>query len=519
MSDEPKPDDLSADMAAMAPYCRMVTSILGGVKTMRMAGTDYLPKFPAESDTAYAYRSSVTKFTNVFRDITENLAQRPFSKPVQIKEDGAGPLVEFADNVDGQGNNLHVFAGELFFSGINYSISWVLVEHTKALDERASKKDEKQAGARPYWVHYQAKDVIAVHSAMVGGSEEFVHVRLSEPKVVRDGFGEKVVNRVRVLNREETAPGVYGPATYQVLQEPDEDDDGDDAAWTVVEEGPITIGVIALVPFLAGRREGRSWVTNPPMRDAAELQIDVYQQESALKYAKEMTAFPMLAGNGVTPPTDAAGNVVSVPVGPHRVLYAPEGSWTFVEPSATSLTFMATDIRDTIAQLRELGRQPLTAQSGNLTVVTTAVAADKGNAAIQAWALNLKDALERCLIFTALWLNLPALSPSVMINTEFDLSWRSDDTFEHVLAMRANGEISREATIHEAKRRQVLDPEYDPDADLDLILGDIESDDGDDEEPGADDRAKLGQVEETTGRKGLEGPKEKDDLNDETQNG
>lgn len=99
-----------------------------------------------------------------------------------------------------------------------------------------------------------------------------------------------------------------------------------------------------------------------------------------------------------------------VPVGPKSVLFAPpagdgtHGEWDFIEPSAASLTFLAKDVEATEKQLRELGRQPLTAQTGNLTVVTTDFAAQKGNSAIQAWCLNLKDALEEALRLTCLWL-------------------------------------------------------------------------------------------------------------------
>lgn len=116
----------------------------------------------------------------------------------------------------------------------------------------------------------------------------------------------------------------------------------------------------------------------------------------------------MLTGNGITPPVDEKGNTVMAPIGPSVVLYAPpntdggqHGEWKFIEPNASPLKFLAEEIGKTEQQLRELGRQPLTAQTGNLTVVTTAFAAQKGNSAVQAWALNLKDCLEQALAYTS----------------------------------------------------------------------------------------------------------------------
>jgi hypothetical protein len=226
---------------------------------------------------------------------------------------------------------------------------------------------------------------------------------------------------------------------------------------------------------ITGRRKGSSWQFVPPMQDAAYLQVEHYQQESNLKSIKEHAAFPMLSGNGVTPKTDEAGNPVTVPVGPKTVLYAPRsndgtpaGSWTFLEPAATSMKFLADDIKSIEEQLRELGRQPLTAQTGNLTVVTTAFAAQKGNSAIQAWALNLKDALERALQFTCLWLGDQS-KPEVNIHTDFAIDLESDKAPDFLLKLRDNKEISRKAIINEAKRRDFLSPEYDADKDQEEI--------------------------------------------------
>lgn len=458
----------------MQPYWQMVETILGGAKAMRKAAQTYLPKFPQERDKDYEYRRSNAKFTNIYRDIVENLAQRPFSTEVTIADGAPESISKFIEDVDGQGNHLHVFAGETFFAGINNAIDWILVDYTKGVPGNATRADEQRLGVRSYWVRVPASAMLAVYSDMIDGKEQFIHARIHEPSSERAGYGEKTYNRVRVLNREPLDGGGYGPATYEVFEE--RKDDKGAIEWVSTEgPAPISIGIIPLVPFISGRRMGQSWRFHPPMQDAAFLQVEHFQQESGLKHAKALTAFPMLAGNGVSPPIGDNGKPVTVAVGPGSVLFAPpsekgSASWSFVEPSATSLRFLADDIKETGQALRELGRQPLTAQSGNLTVVTTAFAAQKGNAAIQAWALNLKDALENALLLTGMWLK-EAFEPEVLIDTDFDLGMGDDDTFEHVLKM-SEGDypiISREATISEAKRRNILSPEYDGEGDLALI--------------------------------------------------
>lgn len=477
-----KPDTPSADHLAMGAYWEMINAILGGVTAMRAAGASYLPKFEVESDSEYKARLKQSKFTNVFRDIVENLAQRPFSKEVHIGDGAPADFKTFADDVDARGNSLHVFAGEVFFAGVSKAIDWIMVDYTPGVPENVTIADEKRMGVRPFWRRYPAESVLAAYSAMVNGREEFVHVRLAEPVTIREGFKEVVKTRVRVLDRPEIGPGAYGPASYTVWEK-SEVEAGGTAQWFAVE-GPtvMSIGIIPLVPFITGRRIGASWTLNPPMRDAADLQIDMYQQENALKNVKNLTAFPMLAGNGVKPQIDKDGAPAKITVGPRTVLYGgAEGSWTFIEPGAQSMEFLAKDIKETVAQLRELGRQPLTAQSGNLTVVTTAFAAQKGNAAIQAWALNLKDALERAFEITAMWLKTPA-DIEVMIDTDFDLGIGDKDSFGHVITL-ATGDapmISREAALHEAKRRGILDPAYDGDDDLEALMKEQQEDLADD---------------------------------------
>lgn len=479
---EETPNTPSSDHAAMADYWELAETLMGGTKAIR-AQTKYLPKYENETQPAYDLRRKNAKFTNIYRDIVENLAQRPFASEVQVEETAPASIKAFIEDVDGRGNHLHVFAGETFFAGINAAIDWIMVDFTKASKANATKADEKRMGVRPYWVRIPASSVLAAYSAIIDGKEEFVHVRINEPVTVRDGFKEKTIERVRVLDREAMPDGSYGPAKYQVWEKQKNGSHGKEEWVETDDRGPISIGVIPLVPFITGRRIGGSWRLHPPMRDAADLQVEHYQQESALKHIEELTAFPMLAGNGVSPPIGDNGKPMAVPVGPQAVLYAPphgdkaSGSWNFIEPGSESLNFLLKHIEQTAQELRELGRQPLTAQSGNLTVITTAFAAQKGNSAIQAWALNLKDALERAFALTLMWLKESG-DVEVKIDTDFDLGMGDDDSFEHVMAMASGDDplISRETAISEAKRRNILSAEFDQEKDELAIIKDMNRD-------------------------------------------
>lgn len=481
-----KPNTPSSDYLAMCDYWEAVSAILGGAKTMRAAGQKYLPKFPQEDPADYEFRRKNAKFTNVFRDIVENLAAKPFTEEVSLKDGSASERVKtLAEDIDGKGNHLNVFAQSTFFTGIAYAITWILVDYTKGVPPQATIKQEKEIGARPWWVHIPAQRLLAIYSDTVGGVEVFTHARIQEDVVERNGYGETTKKRVRVFNRApivgaDGAVSGYSPATWQVFEEQSLAGQSE-KIWVEIESGNVTIGVIPLVPFTTGRRIGSAWQLAPSMQDCVDLQIELYQQESGLKNIKESTAFPMVSGNGVAPAMGPDQKPLPLQIGPKSVLYAPPrdqgapGSWTFIEPGAQSMKFLAEDIKETIQQLRELGRQPLTAQTGNLTVVTTAFAAQKGNSAIQAWALNLKDSLEQALVITAKWLG-ETQEAEVHIDTDFDVGLNDDKDRDTLIAMRAAGDLSQRTLWEEMRRRAILSPDFEADDEEEALLNEVPAD-------------------------------------------
>lgn len=497
------PDTVSSDYEAMEPYWTKVETILGGAAAMREAGDTYLPKFPNETQADYDYRLENAKFTNIYADIVNTLASKPFGEEVGLTADTASDALKaLAEDIDGRGNHLHVFAEDCFFDGINNAIDWILVDYTKARSRSdgrpLSVAEEKQQGLRPYWVHIPAQRMLAVYTDVIRGKETFVHARILETQVERDGFGEVCIERVRVLNREPiyeqlqdgTVTDIvvdYGPPTFEVWQKKAKAGRNSAASWVIVESGPITLGEIPLVPFITGRRLGGSWRFIPPMQDAADLQVEHYQQETALKSIKELTAFPMLAGNGVAPAMDN-GKPAAVPVGPRAVLYAPpsgdsgqHGEWAFIEPSAESLKFLAESIEVTEKQLRELGRQPLMTTSG-ITVVAASFASQKASSVLKAWALGLKDAMEQAWKLTAKWLG-DASQPTISWNLEdLDLALNDADGPTTLNEARKNGDLSQDTYWRELQRRSILSVDFDPDEERERL---------EEEMPDPDDEAGL----------------------------
>ena len=469
----------SPDSAAMVEYWDKTDAIVGGITTMRIAGKDYLPMFPSENDDDYNFRLKQTKITNIYRDVVEALAAKPFEQEITIPEESKTPkeIIDFLEDVDGRGSNLTTFSATTFFNGINSAIDWIMIDYPIPDPEKIkTMADQKRQGIRPFWTHVLGRNILHAEAEKIDGRETLTLVRILEPGTP---------DQIREFQRMEDSKVVWNLYEKRKVEGVEK--------WVKIQSGDITIGVIPLVPFYTGRRDGSGFRLFPAMQDACDLQIELYQQESALKYAKVLTAYPMLAGNGVTPDKDGKGDPKPISVGPNKVLYAPpngngqSGSWAYVEISASSLKFLKDDISDTKTDLRELGRQPLTAQSGNLTVITTAVAAGKAKSAVMAWTINLKTSLEIALKITAMWMKKENYEPEVSIYTEFDNFAEDGKDLDHLRSLREKGDLSQETLWNETKRRRVLSTEFDNEQEKERILSEVPTDDIMDDEQLDDD--------------------------------
>jgi len=478
----------NADSAYMLPYWDLTDDLICGYEAVKARGDKYLPRFGDEPTGDYNARLEQTEMTNVYSDVVEILAGKPFEEAVtleQKKDETTGkeiPLPSdidaFVKDVDGAGNNLTAFTATTFFNGINSAIDWIYVDYPKVDTTIVrSQQDLKDSGIRPFWSHVLGRNVLEATPQIINGKETLVRMRILEP-----GYP----NHIRLFERMPDGRVDMGLFEERI------EGDGKEKTFILVDHAVITIGEIPLVPFITGRRDGRTYRFYPAMRAAADVQIQLYQQESALKFAKVMTAYPMLAANGITPTKGPDGKPQKLAVGPNRVLYSvPDGqgnagSWGYVSPDAAGLKFLKDDVKETMDQLRELGRQPLTAQSGNLTVITTAYAAGKTRSAVGAWTMRLRETLQNAMRLTCLWMNLKPseFEPKICIFDDFD-DFSTDQTADQSALQfaRTNGDLSHENYIAELKRRNTIRPDLDDEENKRQLLDEVPDDDTDPDAP------------------------------------
>jgi hypothetical protein len=479
----------SSDIASMMLYWDLTDTIIDGIVTLRENSTKYLPKFAGEDKDVYEMRLGLTKFTNVYRDIIESLSSKPFEEQVTlIDTDKIQPheeIKKLIEDIDGDGANLTEFASQTFFNGIKSAIDWIFVDFPINDDETTKPKNQaefKAAGLRPYWSHVIARNVIVAKTTFVGGKSMLSFMRILEP--MTDNGDGIPADHVRVFQRDN-----QGNINWELWKKVLHHANLTEQKFVLVQSGVLSINVIPLVPFITGRREGRTFKFLPALQDAADLSLELYLQESGLKYAKTVSAYAMLVGEGVKPEKEG-GKIVPLNIGPMKVLYAPpnaqgqNGTWKFIQPEASVLTFLKEDIKETKEDLRELGRQPLTAQSSNLTTISAAAASGKAKSAVSAWALGLKNALENALGVTMLWFGqepgdgVTGYKPEVDVYTEFDDVLDDGKDLTALKDARTGGDLSRKTYWLELKRRRVLSAEFDAEKEKIALLDDVPGEDG-----------------------------------------
>jgi hypothetical protein len=447
----------SGERAAMDADISLIGDILAGADAMRARSARYLPQYEMESAAEYKRRVAMAPWRPEFADCLQTLASKPFAKDVTVAETASPAIKTFADDVDGRGNNLSVFARRVFISAMAYGVHAVLVDYP-VMPANVTLATEKAIGAKPYLVSIPVSSIIAIRTERRGGREVVVHVRFREDTIEPDdtGFGEVLRERIRVIE----------PGAWQLWEA--QRTSGGQVEWVMKEKGAIrwnngeTPSEVPLVLFFTGERKGEI-NTKSPFRDLADVQIELFRALSRQDEILTFAGSPMLAATGMAKPEQDKD---SVKVGPKTILFAPptdggKAEWQFISPDAAAMREIREQVQSVTDDLRRLGMQPMTQRSGGITATATSVETAKAHSALEAWAMGLKDALEQAFVFVGRWLGEP--KPTVVeVYTDFAAGDQSVEEGKVILAAQAATVISRRTAAEELHRRGLLGPSFDP---------------------------------------------------------
>lgn len=409
----------------MARRWALPQALMGGSLALQAAGTRYLPRHPAEHGRTYAERARRSVLRNYFRRTVQKLVGRVFADPLII--DAATPpvLVALLQNMDMMGRGLNVFARDWFQDALVNGLSHVLVDFPA--------QTEGAPGGRPYAVHVMADQLIAAQWDIHGEDKILTQIRIREKATDYQGFEEREVVQIRVLERDSWS-------LYRA------DDRGD---WHLVESGENSLGRIPLVTLYSNRTGFLEAV--PPLEDLAFLNLEHYQIRSDQRNALNVASFPILAASGYDPEIDGA-----IEVGPNKVLTTTEndGRYYYVESSGAALAAGARELEALETAMQLFGLQ---FETPGRTETATGRALDAADALspLSAMTMNLEDSLNAVLALLAGWLDIPDFG-AIGVSRSAPGSGDKAADMQFLMAARQLGDVSKDELLAEARQRGLL---------------------------------------------------------------
>lgn len=450
---EAGPDTPSAAYEHMAPKWARAEALLGGTPAMRAREKAYLPQHAAEENKSYAERLAANYLYNMFELTLDSMVGRPFSDNVELDKETPQPILDMEDDINMQGDNLSTFCREWFRDGMAKCFSHVMVEFPTLTEEDKEDRtvaDDMRENRRPYWVHVNPENVLAMFSEVIDGVETLTHIRIHETVVNRVGFEEIATETVKVLER-----GTWQVYTKVVSGRKEE--------WVPGPVNETGLDIIPLVTFYAARDGlGRG---KPPLDDLTHLNIRHWQSNSDQISVTTVARFPILAVSGAT---DSSGSVMKI--GPKQVLGTrdPSGKFYYVEHTGKAIDAGAKDLMALEDQMAAYGAEFLRKKPGGITATARALDSAESSTPLGDMITRFTDAVNQALKISAKWLDLKD-GGKVIIENDFGPEEAQNVDMRSLNEMRRNRDISRKGYLEEMKRRGALGDDFDIESDLTLL--------------------------------------------------
>ncbi|HXG94132.1 MAG TPA: DUF4055 domain-containing protein [Blastocatellia bacterium] len=420
--------------------------VMCGTRRLRQRAVQYLPQHPAEEDAAYTIRLNQTVLFNATRRTVKGLTGMVFRKPpvlgqdvpAEIRGDSENNIEGHWENIDLEGTHGDVFAQELFVKGFD-GHAFILVDMQRAVtadNPEATRKDELDAGLRPYWVLIEKAQVLNWRTELVKGARVLSQVTIKECRIEAEGqFGEVQVDQYRVLR-----PGEWEIWRWVTRIDTDGTITGEKGreyrALEIHERGTTPLDFIPLVVYYANRTGYLE--STPPLLDLAYENIEHYQLRSDLRHTLHIANVPILVRKGGNPNEDLA-------IGPNTIVdIDTDGDLKYTEHQGHAIGKSQEEIATTEQRMAALGLMLLMNKPAvQQTATETVIDAEAESSELAGMARNLEDALEQALQIHARWLKKES-GGSIQINRKFTKMQITSDKIRAWLEAIAVGALPRE---------------------------------------------------------------------------
>lgn len=453
-----------------------VTDLMGGQAAMRAAGDRYIGRSDGETKAKWQARVNGATLLNAYERTLAYLAGQVFAKDATLEdEDKADPaFAEFVENVDGQGNNLTVFAKRFFAHSINDGYGVVLVD-SAAIQTRETTEgrqylskdaagndvwlpltaaDADMLGLRPRLIEVRAENVLGWRYEITGSRTRMVMLRLLESYQVPGLWDaeDETRQQVRVLT----------PGAWEVWRKPKEDKD----EWALHQKGTLPGQEIPASIFRPGKALGEMTCA-PALEALADKNVEHWQKQADHNFLMQWVRAPGIYVAGAMPEEEVGWGP-----GVLTKVSDPNGKVVPIGIDAPSVSASMAELEVIESQMALFGLQMLMPQTGNVTATEKALSAGESDSTLKGWASELKDCLEQAMVFVAEYMGMDGeAAPGLFINMDFHaLSGMDDATLNALNTACNNGNLPREVLWSEFRRCGVIADDWTPDVIADLLL-------------------------------------------------
>ncbi len=476
------PDDFESETPNVEPQAwknmklrsRKTRDLMKGVEAIRAGRTLYLPMLPAESVDHYNARSTIAALFNGYKATVNAAVGLILQTPPVLGPAMPESLKAMAENVDGKGTHIDVFARKLTAAGINDGLAGIITEYQRADDPKLDRSkasfaatvametgepldaaDEEAMGLRPYFILVKSDNVLfPVYETVNGKTTLVMIVFLFNKKKRTKRFGQQNVKTWRIYSIEERR------IIYELWEEVD--------GKPELKEGPTPMRNVKGIPW-SPMPIGEEVAENeymPAMYDLAELNITHHRMASGSLSLIEEAYVPTMVRIGAEP--NSEGKYPTVTVGPQGTIEAPAVQGLTGQP----IYYLSppVDVLDpgekSLERIKaEMGAMGMSFLAPDPRAAETATANRRDNAAematISSVSRALQDCLESAFAFAGQFINQKA--DGVSVNRDFE-NLTMDSALMSAYTALAEAGFPKKYIVIALQNGGRISPDADPDA-------------------------------------------------------
>ncbi|TPA81860.1 DUF4055 domain-containing protein [Vibrio parahaemolyticus] len=435
------------DRKSAAHYAehQIIRDLLGGTKSMRLAGEKYLPREPAEE--AFYYENPENKVKklvdpyknrlkravlfNAVKRATQNYLGKLFKKTVVIETENKKKEIQaFLKSIDGAGALPQHILSKAAKDVIEKGCGGFMCD---------AEQDRNNSGYI-YWVSPEN---------VLGGKfkgKELVNLRLLEihEEDVEDSYDTELVEVVREFKKSD------GKVSWTLHKKVD-------GKFVRIQDWVVlNIDVIPYVPVLASGHIAGELFDDSPLLALAEVNVSHWIKSSSLENIIHIAQHPILKVTGLS---DSPKNP-TIKVGVGNAVALPKGAdLSYEEPSCNGVEKAQEEIEKTKQLMEVLGLELVTTKQ-NETATGRALDADVANSSLTSIANTLSAGFEKAFKIVGNYYYEPELVVSVKISKDYGIT-ASQVELDNLTKARLNEDISHDYYMKELKRRGVVDESLD----------------------------------------------------------